>query len=94
VERTPPGRELTMDEYRAIMTEIHERHRFGRSLEKGSHHIKYVRPHIDTRDWKIFRIAFATFSTEETIFDFRDSTDPMNDRIMAWLNGTAAPELA
>jgi hypothetical protein len=47
--------------------------------------IKYVRPNLDLRDYKIFRIEFQV-TGGNVVFDFRDSeTESIYDRIMNWL---------
>ena len=42
--------------------------------------IKYVRPHLDMRDNKIFNIKF-----DDKEFDFRSGDGSMYDQIMNWL---------
>lgn len=78
---------MSLQQFSAILAEIQANHRFGVSCSnKKSNHIKYVRPNIDMRGDRVFSITFKAFVAEVT-FDFRDSAEPMYDRIMAWLNG-------
>lgn len=76
------GEALTLQQFAAIVKEVQANHRFGWQGRM----IKYVTPTIDMRDDKIFHIHFRLFGDPFT-FDFRDSEEPMYDRIMQWLNG-------
>lgn len=79
------GEALSPSQFKTLMNEITRNHRFGRS-GRG---IKYVHPTFDMRDGRCFYVNFrgVTGPTEGVAFDFRDSADPMYDRIMAWLGG-------
>ena len=74
------GDTLSLEEFKAIVQEINESHRFG----FGGQHVKYIAPQIDTRDWKIYAVEFRGLGSDQN-FDFRDSTEPMADRIRGWL---------
>lgn len=75
---------LTLDQYKAIMQEIWNYHRWVRSKCEHSKHIKYVRPNWDMRDGRCFSIQF---DPGKKVFSCGyGETEPMYDRIMNWLN--------
>lgn len=72
---------LTDNQYEEIMTEIRRNHRFGQYPFPANHKcIKYIRPNWDMRDGKCFLISF-----DDKKFSPYDSTIPMFDRILKWL---------
>lgn len=83
---------LTWDEFQRILGAIDGKHGFydfpidGEDADvrrwKG---IKYIRPAIDLRDNRVFRVTFEGMS--EKTFDERECGERMYDRIMAWLEG-------
>jgi hypothetical protein len=85
------GDSLTFDQYKIIMNEIWEHHRFGglsKSEKEVCRHIKYAHPLWDMRDGKCFSITFrGLFGTGTILFDRSQSNRSMFDRIMEWLNG-------
>lgn len=81
-------RSLTANQFNEIMQIIRKKNSFGRleTVKHGGKHIKYVRPHIDMRDYAVFCVQFeGLFNDDEGKFDFRDSDRPMYERIMEWL---------
>jgi putative IMPACT (imprinted ancient) family translation regulator len=68
---------LTLPELQSILDYINVRHKFGIT---HSRFIKYIRPVIDMRDSRCFRIELG-----RTTFDFRETENRMYDNIMQWL---------
>lgn len=86
------GEPLTCSEFNDIVATIRKHHRFGVSFENpNSRHVKYIRPHLDLCDDRVYRVEFKGFGTT-TVFDFRDSDEPMYKRINEWLQGEAAAQ--
>ena len=78
------GESLSWKQFVDLMNIIEKGHRFAR----GGKHIKYVTPHLDMRDRKVFSVKYrGMFKEGELTFDFRDSDEPMFDRIKQWLEG-------
>jgi hypothetical protein len=74
---------LTPAQFKKIINHIWKYHRFGglSGLDRSrSPYIKYIRPNWDMRDGCIFSISF-----DDEVFDFRDSEEPLYDRIKKWL---------
>jgi hypothetical protein len=89
-ERELPGQALTLDQFTEIVKEVAQNHMFyfwQSPLQEKGKHIKYIyQSSFDVRDGTItiFHIAFRGMSGLKK-FDYRDSSEPMYDRIMKWL---------
>jgi hypothetical protein len=70
---------LTIEQFSELMNYVIKHHRFG--VPRGKF-IKYVRPHFDLRDQRVFSI---TFDNMGKTFDSRDNDKSMYDNIMKWL---------
>jgi hypothetical protein len=75
------GETLTLHQFEKIVEFIQGEYLNTWPFNKQT--IKYIYPAIDLRDNKIFNIKFRAGNTHR--FDFRDSEEPMYDRIMKWL---------
>ena len=90
---------MTKEQYDTVMDKIWWLHRFSGVQMHHKHpqydkhlnrckYIKYVRPNWDMRDGMCFSIRFdgLTCGKDGTTFGVWRETEPMFDRIMAWLN--------
>lgn len=79
---------MTMSELTELLKHIQSDHSFCRNNGKGRH-VKYIDPHIDTRDWMCFSITFRLFGepvTFHTQNECRDLPESLYERVMAWLD--------
>jgi chromosome condensin MukBEF complex kleisin-like MukF subunit len=81
IEVSKLGEPLTLQQFAEIVTFIQDD--FKTYWPHNRKWIKYIYPAIDMRDNKVFNIKFRAGKTYR--FDFRDSPEPMYDRIMKWL---------
>ena len=76
---------LSFKEFDEILKIVEKGHRFGGlsgTFIEPCKHVKYIRPQIDMRDKKVFRIEFNGFV--DKVFDFRDEGN-MKENIVKWL---------
>lgn len=95
---------MTQAQYKTVMREIWDKHRFGGLSPKywddieasdRCKHIKYVRPNWDMRDGMCFSIKFNGMMCGKDGKEFNSGygqTVPLFDQIMAWLNSSREVE--
>lgn len=83
-----------MQELGDLLNNIRTSHSFCRPIA-DARHVKYVDPHIDTRDWTCFAITFRGGSAQEkhlhTQNECRDLPRSLYERCMSWLAGEEDP---
>lgn len=79
---------MTMQELGDLLKHIRAEHSFCRPANQGKY-VKYIDPHIDTRDWMCFSIGFRTFG-DPVVFhtqnECRDLPESLFERCMKWLD--------
>jgi hypothetical protein len=79
---------MDFSEFRTLLNHIMMEHHPYR-LHKGRKGVKYVDPHIDMRDGKVFALTFRGFGWEKTLHtqnECRDLPESLFDRCMDLLD--------
>lgn len=78
---------MNMQELSNLLNHIKADHSFCNN--RNGRFVKYIDPHIDTRDWNCFAIVFRT-SGDEVCFhtqnECRNMEQSLYERIMVWLD--------
>ena len=83
---------MTMNELAKLMDHIKGCHSFCQAAA-GQRHVKYIDPHIDTRDWVCFSVTFRGLGADVTLHtqnECRDLPESLYTRCMNWLDGVDA----
>ena len=79
---------MTMQELGELLRHVQAEHSFCKN--NGGRHVKYIDPHLDTRDWMCFSISFRLFGNEPVTFhtqnECRDLPESLFERCMKWLD--------
>jgi hypothetical protein len=80
---------MTFDEFRALLDHIMDEHHPYDFLKGKRKVVKYVDPHVDMRDGKVFAVTFRGWGWEQlfhTQNECRDLPESLFDRCMAFLD--------